>query len=271
MHTGIGSPGSRPNTYSLVGYGRREPDFYAHFLEDDRGRRVFNSGSFPQAARKLYADPEGRIEDGYEAIMFALSNIECESNGTSSVAKNLIFISDEDRDETPRGRNITRQVLKRFLRRNNWLPNVVIDNKFACGTQEAIGVDSELTAFMAQGAGSYRACPTATLGAGYASTKKDYTNLALELGGAAWDISVLRRGGSLAASFTNAFTDVKTSEIRRATEQCRRCTCTDVSSQGQFRCIPDNDQARCTCIAEGGSVSHGYLPFCIAPFYETFI
>ena len=228
-------------------------------MEDDRGRRVFDSASFPQAARKLYADPEGRVEDGYEAIMFALNNTVCESNGTTSVAKNLIFISDEDRDVTDRGRSTTRNVLKRFLRRNNWLPNVVIDNTFACKGDDAIGVDSSLTAYIGDNAGSYGTCEDAQIGPGYATTRRDYTNLALELGGASWDINVLRQGGSLAASFTNAFTDVKTSEIRRATDQCRRCACTDIAGSGQFRCVPDNDQARCKCIADNGQVSCSIL------------
>lgn len=251
---GIGSTGNRRNTYSLIGYGRRSPNFYAQFLEDDSGRRVFESTSFPQAAKRLFADPEGRIEDGYEAIYHALNNIQCESNGTSSVAKNLIFISDEDRDVTPRGTNLTRSFMKRFLRQGGWLPNVVVDNSFSCNDADSIGVDSTLTAFLARTNGAYEACPEASIGRGFATTRRDYTNLALELGGAAWNINVLRRGGALAASFTNAFTDVKTKEIRRATDQCRRCTCEDQAGSGQFRCLPDNNQERCKCIAGNGQV-----------------
>ena len=52
---------------------------------------------------------------------------------------------------------------------------------------------------------------------GFGSTIADYVDLAWATNGAAWDLNWLRAGGDTATSFTNAFVDVKVTEIMKPT------------------------------------------------------
>ena len=259
----IGIDPALPNMYALVGFGQRDssPKLYPHTYNDTRtGATLFPQTLFSAAAAQLYADPSGRVEDGYLAIQHAFDTIPLRRQ--SNVHYNVIFITDEDRDMLgDEGRAITRSKMKVFLRNvhgKGALLNVVVDNDFSCGATPALGVDFARRGFVADGIGDYTACPTGTIGRGYQTTRVDYTTMALELEGAAWDINLLRATGATAASFTKAFTDVKTAEINRQIDSCRRCVCRDNGSTGAYRCSLDNDQAACKCRAGGNQVLEGF-------------
>lgn len=155
----------------------------------------------------------GVTEDGYAAIDFALNNL----NFTSGAAINFVLVTDEDRDNTDN--SLTRTVIENSLTGSNILLNAVVSNSVdgdstVAGTQTAIGVDSSGNAYTADGSGGFNTGPNGALtdfDAG--STRADYSELALATGGAVWNLDILRNGGNDAASFAQAFIDIKVQEI----------------------------------------------------------
>ncbi|XP_065179367.1 sushi, von Willebrand factor type A, EGF and pentraxin domain-containing protein 1-like [Sycon ciliatum] len=246
---GTGAPREQRNLYSLVGYGK-SPDATAHFFRSscsNPNELLFPVECYGSANQDLEADPQGRVEDGYEAMMFAMDNIPWRQG--PGIAHNMIFISDEDRDRVA---PVTRQQVKDRLANDNFILNAVIDNQFfdpAGGN--LLGVANTGAGFRSLANGAFARVSNPTIGAGYAGTKVDYTDLALELNGASWDINILRSGAQ-SASFTNAFTEVKTTEIQRQTDECYDCVCranATAPGGGSFDCIkarPDQD-ATCRC------------------------
>ena len=105
---------------------------------------------------------------------------------------------------------------------------------------------------MERSAGRYRVETTNVVaGVGYSSTKAQYTDLALQLGGGAWDINILRQGGNPAASFTSGMVDFKSEEILEQLTGCRQCSC---SGSGQKSCVVAPNQQQCSCLAAGNTV-----------------
>ena len=90
----------------------------------------------------------------------------------------------------------------------------MVDHGFEDGDQfEAFGIDSEGNAYVDDGFGSYFQTLGGTPTTGEGTTEADYVDLALATGGAAWDLNLLRLGGSSAEAFTEAFIDIKVQEI----------------------------------------------------------
>ena len=77
----------------------------------------------------------------------------------------------------------------------------------------AVGRDADGFAYLPDGNGGFLEVPGIGTVDGYGSTEHDYIDLAWETGGAAWDLNLLRAGGTTAQSFTGAFVQVKTEEI----------------------------------------------------------
>ena len=135
----------------------------------------------------------GREEDGYSAIEVALESYEFRD-----VARQFILITDEDRDVLTA--NLTRDSVREMLEDSDVLLNAVINQEFLGGVDaRALGVDGNGDAYVY--APSRRLGYEVLEGSGVArqdsahgSTGTDYTQLALELGGAAWDLSQLRQG-----------------------------------------------------------------------------
>lgn len=259
----IGSTAGVPNRYCLVGFGQRDSNvdlLYPHRYnltdQDGRMQGMVEQKDFAALASQLFADPRGNTEDGYLAIQHALEN--CPLRPEANVYLNVIFISDEDRDVLPEGAGITRSSMKVFLRNvlnKGALLNVVVDNTFLCDDVSVLGVDFDKRGYRPDGAGNYSACPNGEIPRGFGSTRRDYSGVAVELRGAAWNINLLRAGGTTAQSFTAAFTAVKTDEITSLVESCRRCTCRDDNGRGALRCVPDVNQEECKCKANNNQVS----------------
>lgn len=132
-------------------------------------------------------------------------------------AVNIVLVTDEDRDKSSRGSkpfNFNNTLAA--LQEKNALLNVVVNNTLRDGNgNKAVGVDSKGNAFIADSNGGFTATANGT--AARSNTKADYIDLAWasgnsNVGGAAWDLNILRQGGDSATSFTKAFVEIKAEE-----------------------------------------------------------
>ena len=134
----------------------------------------------------------GRNEDGYSAINTALS-----SYTFRDVAKQYILITDEDRDII--AENVTKESIKESLENAGIHLNVAVNEEFEGGNHRALGIDSNRNAYIYDPSvvSSFRVIKDFGVpveDGAYGSTNIDYTELALGLEGAAWDLNKLRQG-----------------------------------------------------------------------------
>ncbi len=204
-NAGIGV--SMPNQYGLVGFGGLSSHLPGH--KHTVGGSDWGAVTDIQAAFNTLLT-NGGTEDGYDGIEVALTEYTFRSN----TAKNIILVTDEDRDVVDS--NLDYNSILNLLRNKGALLNVVVNQTFtASGGASALGVNSNGEAYIADGQGGYTKVQGYTTGVGAGSTLTDYVNLALAVGGGAWDLNTLRQGGVLATSFTNAFIDAKVQEIQQ--------------------------------------------------------
>ncbi|WP_303290680.1 PEP-CTERM sorting domain-containing protein [Marinobacter sp. SS5-14b] len=205
---------SEANRYSLVGFGgsnnQNHLDPHSHDMDAGTGGNQAwgSSTQFASATSSLVTT--GGTEDGWNALDWAINNLNYRGNA----AVNFVLVTDEDRDNTNGALN--KPGLLSGLNGLNALLNVVVNNNFGCGVSSgnAIGIDSDDNGFQADGAGGFTKCEGAgVIGSGAGTTKSDYIDLALDSGGAAWNLGILRQGGNNAASFTSSFVDTKVQEI----------------------------------------------------------
>jgi hypothetical protein len=200
---GVGS-GADANRYALVGYGKSGVGIGGRLLAG-----LGTTGSFGTAASSLVIT--GGTEDGYSGIDYAFSTLS--GSFRSGAAVNVILVTDEDRDNL--GNALTYASINAMLDRYNALLNVVVNNPFSGGAPvtSALGIDANNKAYFANGSGGFTSGSPAVVGNGAGTTEADYVALALDTGGAAWDLNILRAGGLGAQSFTAAFVDIKVGEI----------------------------------------------------------
>ena len=138
---GLGRSLSCRNLYGLVGYGQRVPNHNARIITSASGSRrtMVSAAELALLSLRLRADSEGRLEDGYEAINAALTGLQLRKT-RSDVSTVLVLVSDEDRDETIRGRFITRSFIKQKLLNDKVSLFVVADNRFTVASQPALGL-----------------------------------------------------------------------------------------------------------------------------------
>lgn len=196
---GVGA-GAVPNRYGLIGYEATPrpismpPGLMGNYRE------------FIAATAALRIS--GGTEDGWRSIRHALTSYPLRADS----ARNIILVTDEDRDNTDN--TITYNSLLADLRSAKAVLNAVVDARFRCGDgTAALGLGQNKVGYKADGRGGYVTCANATATSGSGTTIVDYVNLALATGGAAWDIDVLRDGGIVAQSFTNALLKIKVQEI----------------------------------------------------------
>ncbi|HAC29814.1 MAG TPA: PEP-CTERM sorting domain-containing protein [Marinobacter hydrocarbonoclasticus] len=209
---GVGS--SVSNRYSLVGFGgssgSNHLDPHAHDMDAvTAGAQEWGSSTdFAAATSTLVTN--GGTEDGWSALDWALNNLSYRADA----AVNFVLVTDEDRDNTNAALN--KESLLSGLFGKNALLNVVVNNSFGCdaSSTNAIGIDSDDNGFQADGSGGFTKCEGAgNIGSGNGTTGSDYVDLALNSGGAAWNLNILRSGGTNADSFTASFVDTKVQEI----------------------------------------------------------
>ncbi len=195
--------------YGLVGFGGSSSHLYGHVHDMDNltaGTQEWGStAQYSNAVSGLVLN--GGTEDGYSGMNAALA-----MTGQANSVRNIILVTDEDRDVTS-GTNTTAQQMTDALAQDKALLNAVLNVSIKCGDGTfALGVDSNGTGYKADGDGGFTTCENAYQYGGFGTSIADYGNLALATGGAVWDLNKLRLGGNTAMSFTAAFVDVKIKE-----------------------------------------------------------
>lgn len=193
--------------YALTGFGGHVAGEVAH-------KHTVGSGDFGTAAELGTAAvglvTSGGTEDGWQAIDFALNNYTFRAGA----AVNFILITDEPRVNV-NGNSLTKAGVTSALTSAGILLNAVVNSGFDDNTPyssaDALGIDSDGNAYTADGGGGYTA--SATGSAAITSSYASYVEIALDTGGAGWDLNKLRAGGLTADSFTAAFVDIKVEEI----------------------------------------------------------
>lgn len=199
----LATAGVTNRSYGVIGYGGKPATArtVGPGLTDAAGAKI-NLGAL---------NTSGGFEDGYQAIDYALNNL----NFTSGAAINFILVTDEDRDVTS-GTSFTTAGMLAALKSSKILLNAVISNPFtstSANASEVIELSEDGTAYVADGMGGYITDTGGTVGNGAGTTEADYAELALDTGGAAWNLNLLRAGGDKALSFADAFIDTKVAEI----------------------------------------------------------
>jgi hypothetical protein len=207
LEADLAAAGVTGNRYALTGYGAsgsggHSVGGHAHSV---------GGGDFGTAAQLAAASAglviSGGTEDGWQAINYALNHYAFRPGA----AVNVILITDEDRDNTSAD---TYASTLAALTSRGALLNAVVNNAFrTSGNQVALGVDSDGNAYQANGVGGYTSSAGGTGINGADTTYEDYVQMAWATGGAGWDLNQLRAGGVTAASFTEAFVDIKVQEI----------------------------------------------------------
>jgi len=219
----------------LVGFG-------ATFYERGRiinltgnGDEMAGAGKMKDGITKLLLN--GRNEDGYAGIELArqlmMRHRDCLR---SNMARQFILVTDEERDIVINelNKSIIYNRLKNFS-----LLNIAVSEAFECKTgegpydySEVLGLDGNHTGYSVETGDEMsttecRPKPDSS----YVTTNQDYTELAFQLGGGAWNLNQLREGGKTTNSFTRAFLTVKVKEIVDQLS-CVTCLC----SSGDLKC-----------------------------------
>ena len=212
LDTALQNQGIVGNRFGLVGFGTSNQTLGRSLPVG--GAKFGNSAEFATATNSLLLN--GSFEDGYSAIDFALNNYTFREGA----AVNFILVTDEDRDNGNSSLNFN-NILARLKRnpqdnKDDILLNAIVDANFV---NNSLGVNSEGNAYIANGSGGYTTTQlpqplTNFVTRDFGTTKLDYIDLALDSGGAGWDLNQLRDGGLTGTSFSNAFIDAKVEEIK---------------------------------------------------------
>ncbi len=267
---GVGA-GTRQNMFALIGFGRN--DF--NLIGGVTLTTLTTVETFVAAASNL--ELSGVFEDGYAGIEHALSSVKTRS-GT---AKQLILITDEDRDLLRA--DLSRNSVETLIQDAGFMLNVLLNQGYLADNNSfALGLGANGTTYIFNASSS----SLVTLSKGgvpnisplfsFGNSYEDYAILAHATGGAAWDLNQLRMQGSRAKAFTNAFTAAKVEEVMSVLKACFLCVC-EIPEES---CVPSNRSLEeCFGLAEGNAslpivtdvVSNQYfshysiLHKCIAP------
>ena len=204
LDAGLQARGLIGNAFGLVGFSAFSAPAPSRLRTFDVGNGLLGTSSDWVLASNGLVD-RGDIEDGWAAIA-ATSSYPFRG----SAARNLILVTDEDRDNTNAG--LSFEGLLAAMKATNTLLNVVVNHTFRCGDRSlALGIVGT-TGYKADGSGGFAKCEGAFRNpTGFAG--EQYVDLALATGGGAWNLNYLRSGGVTADSFSAAFLDGKVSEI----------------------------------------------------------
>ncbi len=191
--------GEHENLYGVMGYEETPRDILIN------GSSMLDIDDAIDAAKQLKT--YGGTEDGWNAIEHALTY-----PSRDNAVRTVVLVTDEDRDAY--NQTLSYDAIRDVLLQENMNLSVVVHAFFRCENGEnALGIDAGGTGYVADGVGGYRTCSNATITSGGGTTKADYVDLALSLGGTAWALNDLRHGGNTAASFTAAFVEVTAQNV----------------------------------------------------------
>ena len=192
------------NLYGLVTFGGSVKNVEM----DNQGALLASATQYYNATQSVSSNGGG-TEDGWAAIDRSL-----QYPLRAGSSKNIILISDEDRDNT--NSQLTFASLQSALQNSEAILNTVVNVSFICGdTRPALGLGQNGIGYVADGFGDFDLCENARVNIAEGTSEQDYVDLALALGGAAWDLNVLRTGGKDAQSFVKALMDIKVDEIEK--------------------------------------------------------
>ena len=249
----IGRNSTCANHVSLVGFamGKRSPWLYtgANGITVQHLTNVTNS-----LLQNWFSGSEA--SDGYQAIKFALDNIQLRPSSTAGCkrSRNMILMSDDDRTVRVGYANVTRRQLIERLSAEHFKLHTVINSRFMLpdvkdvigryGTMGYVQSDASTSCFTAY-PGVENARP-------YRNTTRDYTDFALALNGTAWDIYQLNsepRRKVMACALATA----STSDLKLPGEYCTKCTC-DVNGNEQCSSEASSNPGQCYCEHAGNKV-----------------
>eukprot|EP00117_Sycon_ciliatum_P037554 scpid32913/ scgid6063/ Fibropellin-1; Epidermal growth factor-related protein 1; Fibropellin-I; SpEGF I; UEGF-1 len=259
---GIGLSRGLPNHFTLVGFGRLHwkwqtgPLASPHVITDAAGEMVYGIDGFKDACKKL--ETFGSLEDGYLAMKFALQNITDEQSKRQlirvkqdNVAPIVILITDEDRDTHKGGESLTRSHIKRIMRKSGAQMECIVDNKFQHDGMTGFGMDATGMLYTDNGrSGEYEKVDPGQshrlfLHTTYRQTRRDYTSVALELGGAAWDLKQLFMGDQLQPHHVQAFADRTAEIVEHKVHKCCSCQCATLNGGDYLRCSAELTPGTC--------------------------
>ena len=184
------------NRFGLVGFGGDCSDGLGlgRVLATPTGAQFSFSANFTQLSEGLTTS--GRREDGYSAIHTALQSYPLRPRA----ARLFVLVSDEDRDAVDG--NLTRDSIAAALSDSSVVLNVAVNEEFSAGGMlRALGIDANGRGYVFDPSSPemYRVVEGeggAVRDSGHGNTHQDYTQLALDTEGGAWDLNILRLGKS---------------------------------------------------------------------------
>ncbi|XP_065175387.1 uncharacterized protein LOC135805294 [Sycon ciliatum] len=256
---GIGVYPDIPNQYSLVGFGRshfpndRHPVARPRVILDSSGNRVYGVDGFEEACAALQAS--GSREDGYNSIRFALEDIPELRLRQASVAPIVILVTDEDRDRHRDATSLTRSGLKQLIRKSGAQLECIVDNSFLMNGREGYGMDAGGVVYRSSRfVGQFEKVlvtgnPRRVTGYHRRNVRRDYTHVALELGGAAWDLKKLLLDDVPDYGSVQAFVNRTVEMVEHRVHKCCTCRCTAVDHLGREREPSSSTPAYLSCQA----------------------
>ncbi|XP_065175383.1 uncharacterized protein LOC135805292 [Sycon ciliatum] len=256
---GIGVYPDIPNQYSLVGFGRshfpndRHPIAQPRVILDSSGNRVYGVDGFEEACAALQAS--GSREDGYNSIRFALEDIPELRLRQASVAPIVILVTDEDRDRHRDATSLTRSGLKQLIRKSGAQLECIVDNSFLMNGREGYGMDAGGVVYRSSRfVGQFEKVlvtgnPRRVTGYHRRNVRRDYTHVALELGGAAWDLKKLLLDDVPDYGSVQAFVNRTVEMVEHRVHKCCTCRCTAVDHLGREREPSSSTPAYLSCQA----------------------
>lgn len=256
---GIGTDPSLRNLYTLVGYGRSMASGQScvnRLVPTDNTNTTFTADLFNSAAARLVPDwGLAASRDAYSAISFGVRNAPLRYG--PNIAHNLILLTVSDRGiPCEPAVTLTRAMLrvKMELLKNGFLANFIVNHPLQAGFDKeedvfAVRVDrrtNTLSAVLRNKASVLRKVSNAFVNftaSGLGNTNRDYTQLALEVGGVVWNVNMIDTGSvAVQNAFNHAFSTVKATEIFLQAKSCKVCECL---ASGGLRCRLIRDQAAC--------------------------
>ena len=143
----------------------------------------------------------GRREDGYLAMTTQLDKIDL----TGCSSRQFLLLTDEDRDEVLAAGNpeLTYDYVLNKLREHNIVLHVVVKEMYEGPENEPLfGMDYNRVGYGVASGGRVVGA-TWVIDSAHGNTNSEYTQLAFQLKGSAWDISKLRQCKFLSAFYPN--------------------------------------------------------------------
>ncbi|XP_065179812.1 leucine-rich repeat-containing protein 15-like [Sycon ciliatum] len=255
---GIGLYPGKPNQYTVVGFGHLKGETGSdglagpHVIRSNTGRQVYDLAGFREACAKLRNT--GSVEDGYLAIKYALENITSEGSTLLRLKRNdvapiIILVSDEDRDIQLQGKGITRNSIKKLIRKSGATLEAIVDNSIWYNNQRGFGMDSKGTLYIAENTTHYTTSNKQQhrryLALHYRNTRKDYSSVALELKGAVWDLNSILDSDALFASHVNAFVESTVTHVENRVHKCCSCQCAHGPEHSSLHCTYASSVQEC--------------------------